>query len=358
MWLKFQAKPLKSQSNVILNVHSMKPTQFLAQKIHHITIRFLHFILSRYCCTLSMVILTFCINLIYVCYVWYNGMSESNNFCDIWIKMKKNQVDRKKMETIWSGCCPVTAHFIKWSSLEWKYHSRWDSCILPNFRCNQLLSSHPIHCDHVRVFDSFSLRYISVFWIYWIHGYRVKVTNEKKINTDRQQHLIVHPSTFCFEQCKVIKINVAKTEQKWRYIQNKWKFQLTSNTRPNQNITTMCRCVCLNDGNDYTQTINVAIFFSLSLFTRFSPSLTLATAGLTVHAITSRNWLVEFGITCFNAIKIQMNRIQLNTKRPTNRYSAMFVSVSLFISSFPSVFHLWFWPINVIVVVSICSLWA
>lgn len=66
-------------------------TIFSAKKIHHISIRFLHFILSKYCCTLSAVIFTFCINLIYVCHVWYSGMSESNSFCDIWIKMKKNQ---------------------------------------------------------------------------------------------------------------------------------------------------------------------------------------------------------------------------------------------------------------------------
>lgn len=79
-------------------------------------------------------------------------------------------------------------------------------------------------------------------------------------------------------------------------------------------------------------------FFCCSLF--LSPTV----AGLTVYAITNCNWLVKFGITCFNAIKIQMNRIQLNLKYPTNRYRVMLFMVSIFISSFSTIFCLWFVP--------------
>lgn len=93
-------------------------------------------------------------------------------------------------------------------------------------------------------------------------------------------------------------------------------------------------CVCVNDGNDYTHAIIIATFFSLSLFcyvcASFSPYIAPTVAGLTMHAITNFNWLVKFGITRFNAIKIQMNKIQLNLNHPTNRYSDVVYGVHFY----------------------------
>lgn len=139
-------------------------------------------------------------------------------------------------------------------------------------------------------------------------------------------------------------------KQNGKYNQDKWNFNEKDIWQANQPISAL-QCVCVNDDDDYTQTIIVAIF-SLSFSILNVLPLSHYIAGLTVHAITNCNWLVKFGITCFNAIKIQMNRIQLNLKRPTNRYSVCDVvyGVSIFISSFPFAIQLYIFSANVIVV--------